>query len=134
MGQRRREEKFSGAENALRRGIACHEEISNDQGIAHMKALLAQALLTQERLDEAWTEVVAAEAFYEQNESSRYYATLLCVRADVCLAKGDIAEARAAFVRSRALAVTYQVDHEAALGKNLRELKERLDAFQPTEN
>ncbi|MEE2750821.1 MAG: protein kinase [Myxococcota bacterium] len=120
--------EFEQAETVLCAGIKCHELVPNIQGVAYMKGLLARAFLGQQRLDEASEKVAEAEAIYEQIEDPRYYARLLCVRADVCLAQGEISDARGAYVQARALAMPLQVNAEFGLGRALSEVKERLDA------
>ena len=125
-----KQEDFKKAEEVLHTGIKCHEVVPNDQGVAYMKGLLAQAFLGQDRQDEAGEKVAEAEAIYEQIEDPRHYSRLLCVRADLCLAQGEVAEARAAYVQARALAMPLLVNASFGLGRTLSELKERLNEVQ----
>jgi non-specific serine/threonine protein kinase len=114
------------AEGHVKGALKRHRLIANEQGLAHTLATQARLRRKQGRLEEAMLIAAEAEALYERSDDSRGYARLLCIQGEICVAMGDLSEAKAAYVRARALAASLRVRPDSDLGRTLEALKSRL--------
>jgi len=80
----------------------------------------------QGRLEEATLVAAEAEALYDRLDDQRHYARLLCIQGEIHVATGDLLEAKAAYVRARALAAGLQTAPDSELGRTLEALKSQL--------
>ena len=114
------------AEGHVKGALERHRLMANDQGVAHTLATQARLRRKQGRLEEATHIAAEAEALYECSDDSRNYARLLCIQGEICVAMEDLSEAKAAYVRARALAASLRVRPDSDLGRTLAVLKSRL--------
>jgi hypothetical protein len=120
------DDRLEDAEASCRRALAVHRDVGHREAQGATLATLGALLGRARRFAEARATFEEGAKALRDTGDREELSLLLCERAAVVLAEGDVSMARRDFAEAESIAAALELDEETEPGRKLRALRARL--------